>query len=330
MIMRIVFICRDWYVNDRGIAMARKPRILVVDDQPEIVDLLVSCLEGKGYDLVTAYDGETALTKARRGDIDLILLDVMMPGKDGFEVCRELKADEDTRNIAVIFVTARGEVEDVTSGFELGAVDYVSKPFDVPVIVARVNSAVRSKVLHDELRQRNFLLRDFTYTDETTGLRNSRYFDERLSEEMEKARRYGFPLTCLAIEIDDFDKIIESTGEDAMDDVIADVAMVIRSHTRSFDIVAAQGGQMFAIVLPHTSADEAVAYGANIRNEIGARTFLGGPIKPVQVSVSIGAAAFSPEITHSSEEFFAVATGALEIAKTDSESGIHAAEHAAA
>ncbi len=310
--------------------MARKPRILVVDDQPEIVDLLLSCLDGKGYDLVTAYDGETALTRARRGDIDLMLLDVMMPGKDGFEVCRELKADEATRNMAVIFVTAKGEVEDVTSGFELGAVDYVSKPFDVPVIVARVNSAVRNKMLNDELRQRNFLLRDFTYTDEITGLRNRRFFEERLGEEMEKARRYGFPLTCLAIEIDNFDEIRKSTDESAAEDVIADVAMVVRSHTRSFDIVAAHGGQTFAIVLPHTGTDDAVAYGTNIRDEINARTFLGGPVKPVQAAISIGAAAFSPEATHSSEDFFAAAIGALEIAKKDTESRIHAVEHATA
>ncbi len=295
--------------------MARKPKILVVDDQPEIVDLLVSCFEGKGYDLETAYDGETALSRAQDGDIDLVLLDVMMPGKDGFEVCRELKSNDKTRNISVIFVTARGEVEDVTSGFEMGAVDYVSKPFDIPVIVARVNSAVRSKILNDELRERNFLLRDFTYTDEVTGLRNRRFFEERLDEEMEKARRYGAPLTCLALDIDEFESIRAKVGDESAHDVLADVAMVIRSHTRSFDIVAVCEPALFGIVLPQTDASSALAYGMNIRNKIGEQLFLGGPVEPVQVSVTIGAAEFRPESIHSSEEFFRIARRALDIAK---------------
>ena len=145
----------------------------------------------------------------------------MMPGKNGHEVCRELQACESTRNIAVIFVTAKGEVEDITSGFELGAVDYVSKPFDIPVIIARVNAAVRNKVLHDQLRQRNFLLRDLTYTDELTGLRNRRFFEERIEAEIDKARRYGHPLTCLVVKADNYAEIERKMGAESGRDVQA-------------------------------------------------------------------------------------------------------------
>jgi len=294
--------------------MARRPKILIADDEPQIVELLVSCLEGKGYELVSAYDGNEALARARRGDIDLILLDIMMPGKDGHEVCRELQADEATRNIAVIFVTAKGEIEDVTSGFELGAVDYVSKPFDIPVILARVNAAVRNKVLHDQLRQRNFLLRDLTYTDELTGLRNRRFFEERIEEEIEKARRYGHPLACLVIKADNYDEIEAKMGAESGRDVLAEVAMVIRSNTRSFDIVASYNTQLFAIALPHTPIQEALAYGKKIQDELGSCVFLGGPVAPVQVTASIGVAEYSAETVHSGDDLFQAASRALDTA----------------
>ena len=305
-----------WKIGD--IEMARMPKILIADDEPQIVELLTSCLEGKGYELVAAHDGNEALARARRGDIDLILLDIMMPGKDGHEVCRELQAEESTRNIAIIFVTAKGEVEDITSGFELGAVDYVSKPFDIPVIIARVNAAVRNKVLHDQLRQRNFLLRDLTYTDELTGLRNRRFFDERIDEEIERAQRYGHPLTCLAIKADNCDEIEHRMGAESGRDVIAEVAMVIRSNTRSFDIVVSYDTHLFAIALPHTSIKEGLAYGKKIQDEIGSRVFLGGPVAPVQVTVSVGVAEYSPETVHSGDDLLDAARRALNSAKRQS------------
>jgi len=304
--------------------MARKPKILIADDEQHIVDLLVHALQGKGYELVTAHDGDETLARARRGDIDLILLDIMMPGKDGHEVCRELQADETTRNIAVIFVTAKSEVDDITSGFGLGAVDYVTKPFDIPVVVARVNAAVRNKVLHDSLRRRNFLLRDSTYTDETTGLRNRRFFEERIEEEIEKARRYGHPLTCLVIKAENYDEIDSELGADSARDVLAEVAMVIRSHTRSFDVVASYDVRQFAVILPHTPVEDALAYGNNIRNEIRSRAFLGGPVEPVQVSVAIGVADYVPESVRSGDDLFAAACQALSTAEKDTESHISA------
>ncbi len=304
--------------------MTRRPKILIADDEPQIVDLLVTCLEGHGYELVTASDGDEALERARQGDIDLILLDIMMPGKNGYEVCRELQVDDSTRNTAIIFVTAKDEVEDITSGFELGAVDYVTKPFDIPVILARVNAAVRNKVLCDELRRRNFLLRDFTYTDEITGLRNRRFFEERIEEEIEKARRYGHPLSCLLIKADNYEQIEQSLGTECAHDVLAEVAMVIRSHTRSFDIVASHDIQLFAIVLPHTLIDDGLAYGRKIRDEIRSRAFLGGPVAPVQVSVSIGIAAYCPETIRSGDDMFAAASQALDMAQKNTESHISA------
>jgi len=130
-------------------------RILLVDDQPANLDVLCRVLEANGYKVLLAPSGEVALRSAARAVPDLVLLDVMMPEMDGFEVCRRLKADPTTRDIPVIFVTARDLHEDVVSGFEVGAVDYVTKPFEEREVLVRVDTHVRLSRLTNELTQKN-------------------------------------------------------------------------------------------------------------------------------------------------------------------------------
>ena len=257
-------------------------RILVIEDDPDIVELLRYNLDKEGFEVEAASDGESGLRLLRSATpFDLLILDLMLPQLSGLEVCKEARKDPALEQLAIIMLTARAEEMDRVIGLEIGADDYVSKPFDIPVIIARVNAAVRNKVLHDQLRQRNFLLRDLTYTDELTGLRNRRFFDERIDEEIERAQRYGHPLTCLAIKADNCDEIEHRMGAESGRDVIAEVAMVIRSNTRSFDIVVSYDTHLFAIALPHTSIKEGLAYGKKIQDEIGSRVFLGGPVAPV-------------------------------------------------
>ena len=127
----------------------RKPKILIVDDTPENIQILMATLKDQ-YTIVAAINGEKALKMAVADPRpDLILLDIMMPGMDGYEVCRRLKADEQARHIPIIFVTAKTEVEDETQGFELGAVDYITKPFSIPVVKARVKAHLDLKRLRD-------------------------------------------------------------------------------------------------------------------------------------------------------------------------------------
>ena len=127
----------------------RKPKILIVDDTPENIQILMATLKDQ-YTIVAAINGEKALKMAVADPRpDLILLDIMMPGMDGYEVCRRLKADEQARHIPIIFVTAKTEVEDETLGFELGAVDYITKPFSIPVVKARVKAHLDLKRLRD-------------------------------------------------------------------------------------------------------------------------------------------------------------------------------------
>jgi putative two-component system response regulator len=172
--------------------------ILIVDDVNTNIDLLVNIL-GEQYDIAVATDGETALERANEGSPDLILLDVMMPGMDGYEVCRRLKANISTRNIPVIFVTAMGEVKDEMHGFELGAVDYITKPISPPIVEARVKTHLalydQNRVLDEKVRQRTTQLnetrleiirrlgRASEFKDEETGLHIVRmsYYSQLIS-----------------------------------------------------------------------------------------------------------------------------------------------------
>src|SRR2546425_5505360 len=131
--------------------MKTPPRILVVDDTPANVHILQARLSANGYDMVTATDGEAALAAVRESEPDLILLDVMMPKMDGFEVCRRLRADASLPFIPIIMVTARADPKDVVEGLEAGGDEYLTKPVDQTALVARVKSMLRIKKLHDVL-----------------------------------------------------------------------------------------------------------------------------------------------------------------------------------
>jgi diguanylate cyclase (GGDEF)-like protein len=268
------------------------PRILVVDDEKDEVDILVEVVESEGYRSAAAYNGDQALSIARQGDIDLILLDVVMPGRNGYQVCEELKSDDRTRDVPVIFVTVKGTIEEVTGGLDIGAHDYITKPYDLPIVMARVRAALRAKRLQDTLRMQNIELRDQTYTDELTGLRNARYFLERLDEETDRATRYGYPLSCVMIEMEEFKELDDTLGEAREEDILAELGMILKTHSRSFDTVSRYEGSHFWALLPHTTLDDALSYAENVRSQIE-ETVFSYPSAPSKVSIYIGVCSFS-------------------------------------
>ncbi len=268
------------------------PRILVVDDEKDEVDILVEVVESEGYRAAGAYNGDQALSIARQGDVDLILLDVVMPGMNGYQVCQELKSDDRTRDIPVIFVTVKGTIEEVTGGLDIGAHDYITKPYDLLIVMARVRAALRAKKLQDTLRMQNIELRDQTYTDELTGLRNTRYFCERLDEETDRATRYGYPLSCVMIEMGQFKELEDAVGEAREEDIIAELGMILKTHSRSFDTVSRFEDAQFWALLPHTTLDDAFSYAEKVRSQIE-ETLFSYPSAPSKVSIHIGVCSFS-------------------------------------
>ena len=302
--------------KERG-RMFRVPRVLVVDDDKDQVEILVEAIEGEGYRTAHAYDGDRALAIARQGDIDLILLDVIMPGRNGYEICKELKSDERTRDISIIFVTVKGAVQEVSGGLDLGAHDYITKPYNLPIAMARVRAALRAKKLQDRLRIENIELRDLTYTDELTGLRNTRYFYERLNEEVERAGRYGIPLSCLMIETDEFHEINRAFGRARKEDIIAEVGLVLKTYSRSFDIISRHENGQFWLLLPHTALVDALAHAERLRSRVEETIFF-YPSAPSKVSIAIGVCSFGGEQLEG-EDLLNGAKEALAEAKSNSE-----------
>ena len=230
----------------------RPPRLLVVDDQPANIQALYQVFSAD-HQVLMATNGEQALKLAATQHPDLVLLDVVMPGIDGHEVYRRLQADEATRYIPVIFVTAQSDKESEARGLELGAVDFISKPVNPTIVRARVKT-------HLMLKAQSDLLRQWVYIDGLTGVRNRRYFDDRLGTEWRRAARNGSELSVLMIDVDFFKRFNDCYGHQAGDECLRRVAQALGAALkRPGDVLARYGGEEFVCILPETPLDGALA-----------------------------------------------------------------------
>ncbi len=260
-----------------------RPKVLVVDDQPINVQALHQVFQAD-HQVFMATSGEQALAVAARRQPDLVLLDVMMPGMDGYEVCRRLKSDDATRDIPVIFVTAHRDDEAETRGLDAGAVDFISKPINPRIVRARART-------HLTLKRQSDLLRQWVYIDGLTGVRNRRYFDERLGEEWARSMRQKTALSLLLIDVDFFKRFNDRHGHAAGDACLREVARALgESMRRPSDLLARYGGEEFACLLPETDAAGAEALARQLGERVRARALSHGDseVSP-WVTVSIGA-----------------------------------------
>ncbi len=217
--------------------------ILIIDDVPANIQVLAEALRGE-YKLKVATSGAEGIAVALQSPPDLILLDVMMPGMDGFDVCRELKANSATSRIPVIFVTARDTQEDEEKGLNLGAVDYISKPFHLPIVRARVRN-------HLTLKRRADMLEELAHVDSLTGIANRRRFDETIEVELRRCQRSSLPLTLLLLDVDHFKPYNDHFGHGKGDICLSRVASSLATTlARAGDLVARYGGEEFAILIP--------------------------------------------------------------------------------
>ena len=238
--------------------------VLVVEDSPEISALIVLTLGIEGYQVSQAADGSQALEMVSSLLPDLILMDVMMPVMNGFQVAEKLKQNPETRNIPLIFVTAKSELPDMVHGLET-AVDYISKPFAVPELVARVRSALRMKKLQKDLQRSNEELSRLALTDGLTGLLNRRGFDQQLEDEIWRARRFNHGLGLLIFDLDRFKSVNDTWGHTQGDIVLRVFAEVLMNSSRRVDKVARFGGEEFALLLPATDSEGVEVVGEKVR-----------------------------------------------------------------
>ena len=227
-----------------------RKKLLIVDDQPGNIRVMAEALRDQ-YELFFATSGLKALEIAGSADIALILLDVVMPDLDGFEVCRRLKADEKTSRIPVIFVTALEETSDETRGFDAGAVDYITKPVRPPIVRARVKMQLDLKDARD-------MLETLASIDALTGIGNRRRFDAAADVEWKRCRRSGLPFSLAIADVDHFKAFNDSHGHARGDECLRVIAHAIHSVARRpSDVVARYGGEEFGLVFPESDPEAA-------------------------------------------------------------------------
>lgn len=237
--------------------------ILVIDDTVDISDILENVLSAEGWECHSAPDAEQGLAYALANPPDLILLDVTLPDMDGFEVCRRLRDDNKTADIPIIFLTAHARAHERVQGLDAGGNDYIVKPFNIDELLARVRVALRTKSAQDILRQANTQLVTLAQTDPLTGLHNRRYLDDRLGEEVVRALRYGYPLSCCLLDVDNFKTVNDTYGHQDGDQVLRRLGNILRDHVRRDDLVARYGGEEFIILLIQQDQQGAISVAEN-------------------------------------------------------------------
>ena len=283
--------------------------LLIVDDDKHNRLLLTELFEGE-YKIIQAKNGLQALERARAHAPDLILLDVLMPEMDGMAVIRALKRDDATRHIPVIFITALDSAADEELGLDLGAVDYIAKPFHPPIARVRVRN-------HLQIVHQRRLLEQIAALDGLTGIPNRRRFDEALAQEWSRCQRSGLPLSLIVADVDQFKQYNDTLGHAAGDRVLQDVAAALRQAARRpGDLAARYGGEEFVLLLPETDAPQAQQLADELLQRMAARK-LPHPAASAApcVTLSLGGITTIPASNEVAPDFFERADAALYQAK---------------
>ena len=286
-------------MSDSGTHRTR-PLVLVVDDEADLRSLAMLQL-GDGFDVIQAESGARCVSLATSEVPDVILLDMMMPGMDGAQVLKELSAQATTKDIPVIFLSALGSVDDRVKGLEQGAVDYIAKPAAPRELIARVEVAARTSARQQQLVAR-------AGSDHRTGLPLRAAFEERLIQEVSRSERSNAPLSVMLIDVDSMAAINQVLGTEAADELLNEMAFVLRNLFRRADGIYRYGGDEFAAILPDTDIATSYLAAERCRQAIAKLTYDGAA-----VSVSIGTAEFSSG--RKAEELIAKAEIALFRAK---------------
>lgn len=240
--------------------------VLAIDDSPDVLALLAARLRPEDIRLTTAESYENGLSIALATLPDLILLDVDLPEHNGLDLCRRLKAEPSTSAIPIIFLTADSDIETKVHGFDLGAVDYVTKPFHPAELRARVRAALRMKRAQDLLTQK-------IQIDALTGLRNRAYFDELLANTTAFHARRTSPLALVMLDLDHFKRLNDDFGHPFGDSVLQRVGDLLVSAVRPTDSACRYGGEEMVVVLPDTTVVDAIAVAERIRAKLADLVF---------------------------------------------------------
>jgi two-component system, cell cycle response regulator len=301
--------------QDNGGPATEPGRILVVDDNQDNIEIIATRLRFRGYEILEASDGEQALALVRDKAPDLLLLDVMLPDIDGYEISRRIKGADDLPFIPIILVTARDSTQDKVMGLDAGADDYLTKPINFPELEARVRSMLRIKRLQDELELKNRELERLSISDGLTGLYNHRHIHGLLAEEYERVQRTHDCMSVAMFDLDRFKAVNDTYGHQAGDRVLVDMSDILRETARDIDRLGRYGGEEFMALLPDTCIEDAATFVERVRAEVAGREFDIGRDEPLRMTLSAGVATYPHDSVDSLEMLVKLADQALYAAK---------------
>lgn len=284
-----------------------KQKILIADDERFNLNILVDILK-HDYKVIVAKDGKQALERAMSTPPDLILLDIMMPEMDGYEACKKLKEKEQTKDIPVIFITAMKEEGNEVKGFNLGAADYITKPFQAAIVMARVKTQLKMKWQADMLRQ-------MANIDVLTEIPNRQKFNETFDKEWRRAVRNKTQLSVAIMDIDFFKQYNDAYGHGRGDTCLKEVAHALaNSIRRPTDFVARYGGEEFIAVLPETDISGAMIFAETMRSNVELLKIPHAESVPLDyVTISIGVSSVFPDGDFSDAALVSVVAAADEM-----------------
>jgi two-component system, cell cycle response regulator len=274
-------------------------KIVIAEDDSVSRLVLRKALDDLNFEVVAFADGEQAWAHLQSNDAHVVITDWMMPGLDGLDLCRRVRVrGAEGPYVYVILLTARSTREDRLKSLQAGADDILTKPLDRAELFARLNVArriikmeeqLRSRSLelermHSELERRNVLLAEIASCDGLTGLKNHRFFRESLEAQFSLARWRGLPLSVVMIDVDQFKPFNDSFGHPEGDEVLREVARLLRSGVREHDVVGRYGGEEFAVLLPSTDIEEGRSLGERLRVAIEENPW---PLRPITISLGI-------------------------------------------
>jgi diguanylate cyclase (GGDEF)-like protein len=281
--------------------------VLVIEDHPDQRELLAIVLQREGYRVITAANGLEALEKLESENVQIALSDIMMPKMDGFELIKRIRTSPALKSIYLILITARIQEGDRVRGLDLGADDYITKPFSFSELLARVR--VGSRVVHYQQH-----LEYQTQVDSLTGLFNRRAFEKKIQEEFERSKRYQNPLSLLILDIDNFKTINDTFGHHGGDAALVKISETFREKTRQSDFSSRYGGEEFVLILPETDQENALLVAGKIHDAIRSCTF-GTTARPFRLTVSVGVSSTSARFYSNWREMLDDADQALYLAK---------------
>ena len=297
--------------------MEQKPEsnVLVIDDSGTIRQGIKMVLQqAKLFDrILDAASAEEGLEIVRNERMELILCDIVMPGMDGYQFLSTVKGLVEYRDIPVILLTGRDSVESKVRGLDLGASDYVTKPFEADELIARVRVQIKVKRLQDELKIAKQRYKEMSITDFLTGIYNRRHFMELFTLEFSRSRRYDFQLSLMIFDIDNFKSINDTYGHSTGDEVLRVLSQMIREEIRQHDVFARYGGEEFVLMLPQTSASGALSVAEKLRQKVAGHGF--ESMEGRAITISIGVATYPAPEFETSEKLINAADNALYVAK---------------